>query len=644
MELGKEFEKVKSNIENIEQIFDKDIKIIYRLSDSEKDIYLVDYDGVKLKLRIVEESAIEIKRIMLLSKIQNPDIEKIVYYRIVDNKIYLLSNYFHGITLFDYVNEKGMLNEKEATAIMKKLLHLLKFLHYIKPYPLVFRDLQPKNIIINNEEVFLIDIETIIDYRPGKSFNDVLMGTVGFMAPEQYGFGQADTKTDIYNLGMCYHFMLSGEILEFNNQTIDFSKFKISLNGSRLLSKMTEFSPDRRYQSVDRIIEILEKKGRSNKLIEKASLTVVMLIAIVLIIFGIENAYGGSEYSRLISNAKYQQSFRNVEFTNMMPLKFNMYNFQGDFENMQWRPLSLTSCDNNEKSSLEVLYSIVDNNIYIRYKLIVEENMKNILFSFSNKENEFSGYLDIDLPKDNYDFIQRYDLDELDEILKEQYTSRYILEVMIGEESPEIYNIDFHRIFLDNCDRFECEEHKVDIEIYDYREGNKVDNFILLMNSEMIASEDGKISITIKDWENKTLGIFPGGYLLQSINVMAFEDKTYKLPVLKYKTRKIQGLVNENFPEETMTNIRMYLIEINSENQNIIINRKNYVFKDTQYYTFEIEPYKEYILGYKVISGNGYNKEGYLAKNESVQNIDDAEIITTETIKSKSYNLNLFDY
>ncbi len=643
MKLGREFENIKNNIENIEQIFDKDIKVIYRLSDSEKDVYLVDYDGVKLKLRIIEESEIEIKRIMLLSKIQNPNIEKIVYYKIADNKIYLLSNYFPGSTLFDYVNEKGMLNEKEATIIVKKLLYLLKCLHHIKPYPLIFRDLQPKNIIINDEEVFLIDIETIIDYRPGKSFDTVLKGTVGFMAPEQYGFGQADTKTDIYNSGMCFHYMLSGEILEFHNQTIDFSKIKISSNVVKVLRKMTEFSPGRRYQSVDKIIEILEKKGRNNRLIEKASFVIVISIAIILCVFGMGNIYNEGEYSQLIDNAKYQQSFGNAEFTHMMPLKLSMFNYHGDFKNIQWYPLSSISDDNNDKSSLEMMYSIIDNNIYIRYKLLVKENMKNISFSFTNKKSEFSSYLVVDLPKDNYDFIQQYDFDELNEILKEYCANRYIMEVMIGEESSEHYNIDFHQIFLENYDRLELEKHNVSIEIYDYFEENIVNNVMFLLNRETIISEEGKISVSIKDWENKIIGIFPSGYLSQKINLVAFEDKTYRIPVLKYKTRKIQGLINECLSDESITNVRMYLVEKNNENLNIIINRKDYVFKDTQYYTFKIEPYKEYIIAYKVISGNVYNKEGYLGKNGNVQNIEEAEIITTETIKSKSYNLNLSD-
>ncbi len=644
MKLGKEFEKIKIDIENIEQIFDKDIKVIYRLSDSEKDIYLVDYDGVKLKLRIIEESEIEIKRIMLLSKIQNPNIEKIVYYKIFDNKIYLLSNYFPGSTLFDYVNEKGRIGEKEATRIIKKLTKLLKYLHHIKPYPLVFRDLQPKNIIINDEEVFLIDIETINDYRPGKTFDTGLRGTVGFMAPEQYGFGQADIRTDIYSLGMCFYYMISGKNLVFDNQMIDYSIIKISANGVKMLRKMTEFSPDKRYQNVDKIIEIIEKRGRSNEILEKAYLMIIILIAITLGIIGVGNGDVDNEYSQLISNAEYQQSFGNATLIHTMPLKFNMLNYRGDFESMEWYSLPIIGSDNNDKSTLGMMYSIADDNIYIRYKLKVEESMKNILFSFADKNVGLSSCLEIDLPNDNYDFIQQYELDELNELLKENSTSRYILEIKIGEESPEIYYIDLHQIFIENHDRFSSEKYKVNIEIYDYFEGSKVDKFIVSINRNMIISKEGEVSLQANEWENKVMELYSNRYLSQRINVMVFGDETYKIPVVKYKPNEIQGFINGFLRDDSMLNFRMYLIEKNSENMDVIINRKDYVFKGTKYFSFIIEPDKEYILAYKMINNNDSCAEkGYIGRNGNVHNVEDAVIITSKTVKNNSYNLILTD-
>lgn len=74
-----------------------------------------------------------------------------------------------------------------------------------------------------------------------RSGNDTqLMGTVGFAAPEQYGFGVSSIQTDIYSLGVLLNYMLCGSLP------------KDRLCGGVLrpvVEKCTQMDPDERYDS-----------------------------------------------------------------------------------------------------------------------------------------------------------------------------------------------------------------------------------------------------------------------------------------------------------------------------------------------------------------------------------------------------------
>ena len=56
----------------------------------------------------------------------------------------------------------------------------------------------------------LIDYETARCYKEGLDEDTYFMGTRGTAAPEQYGFGQSDIRTDIYGIGRTLLYLLTG--------------------------------------------------------------------------------------------------------------------------------------------------------------------------------------------------------------------------------------------------------------------------------------------------------------------------------------------------------------------------------------------------------------------------------------------------
>lgn len=85
---------------------------------------------------------------------------------------------------------------------MYELCEILEKLHSANP-PIVHRDIKPSNIIITNyDHVILLDFNAAKYFTDPNTSDTILLGTKGYAAPEQYGFGSSTPQTDIYAVGI----------------------------------------------------------------------------------------------------------------------------------------------------------------------------------------------------------------------------------------------------------------------------------------------------------------------------------------------------------------------------------------------------------------------------------------------------------
>lgn len=164
---------------------------------------------------------------------------------------YVLKAYVHGHTLYEQVLQHGAYKENEALKIAFQIIEALKYLHF-REHPIVFRDLKPSNIIVNEmDEIFLIDLESVRRKANRSDSDTFVVGTKGYASPEQYGYSQSTPKSDIYAFGATLFFLLTGE-------TPDVNKIN-ALNGDASMSeplletikRCVKFSPDERFDSVE---------------------------------------------------------------------------------------------------------------------------------------------------------------------------------------------------------------------------------------------------------------------------------------------------------------------------------------------------------------------------------------------------------
>ena len=128
-----------------------------------------------------------------------------------DGKLIVVEEYVQGRILKQVLDEHGLLNEEQAYEIAVQLVDILVRLHQLEP-AIVHRDIKPSNIIIEkNGHVNLIDFNAARHVNADKNEDTRMLGTVYFAAPEQFGFGQSDERTDIYGLGATINYIMTGD-------------------------------------------------------------------------------------------------------------------------------------------------------------------------------------------------------------------------------------------------------------------------------------------------------------------------------------------------------------------------------------------------------------------------------------------------
>ena len=152
----------------------------------------------------------------------------------------VLEEYIDGITVAQ-VMEIERYRPSGARKVLCGVCDALTVLH---KQGIIHRDVKPENVMIEKSgRIVLIDFN-VSRMESGASRDTVVMGTVGYAAPEQLGLSQTDARTDIYAAGVLYNVMLTGQ---HPSVTI------ASGRPGRIVRKCTAVNPDERYQTASEL-------------------------------------------------------------------------------------------------------------------------------------------------------------------------------------------------------------------------------------------------------------------------------------------------------------------------------------------------------------------------------------------------------
>ena len=201
------------------------------------NVILSERGGRMYVKKIIENTDTDIYKKLIGKHCRNVS-EVFEIYEFEDRTI-VIEEYINGTALNDILLERVTLSEAETKDIISQLCDGLEFLH---SFGIVHRDINPNNIIITSDDVVkIIDFDISRFVKANASSDTAILGTVGYAAPEQFGFSQSDSRADIYAVGVLANIMLTGKL---PNVEI------YSGNMGEIIKKATAIDADDRYQSI----------------------------------------------------------------------------------------------------------------------------------------------------------------------------------------------------------------------------------------------------------------------------------------------------------------------------------------------------------------------------------------------------------
>ncbi len=166
-----------------------------------------------------------------------------------DSGLTVIEEYLMGDTLQEILDRNGVFTEDEVIDLLLQLCRIVSAMHHREP-SIIHRDIKPSNIIISPDHILkLLDFNTAKYEIPDESRDTHLLGTAGYAAPEQYGFGASAVQTDLYSMGVLMNVMLCGAIP---------SEKYASGPLADIIKRCTELNPSDRFSDVDELEEALK--------------------------------------------------------------------------------------------------------------------------------------------------------------------------------------------------------------------------------------------------------------------------------------------------------------------------------------------------------------------------------------------------
>ena len=199
----------------------------------------------------------------ILATLSHPATPQVYDYFTEGSRSYLVIEFISGLDLEARIAEQeGFFSEALVVDWAIQLCQVLSFLHNHKPRPIIFRDLKPSNIMLDDHgRIRLVDFGIAKLFQSGEK--GTMIGTEGYSPPEQYR-GVAEPRGDVYALGATVHHLLSKQDprleppFSFRERPMHQSNPTVSPELVSVISRALEYDINERWGSAEEFRRALQ--------------------------------------------------------------------------------------------------------------------------------------------------------------------------------------------------------------------------------------------------------------------------------------------------------------------------------------------------------------------------------------------------
>jgi serine/threonine protein kinase len=188
------------------------------------------------------------------------------YFR-CEGGFFLVQEYIKGQTLGRLVKQQGPWTEAQVKGFLREIIPVLQYIHR---NGVIHRDIKPPNLIRcqDTERLVLLDFGAVkeglaLSEEKTHTSTTHFVGTMGFAPPEQLAL-RSNYATDVYAVGMTCIFLLTGRAPSKLTTDPQSGEYRwrhltdVSDAFVHVLDHMTKLSLRERYQSVDKVLKMLD--------------------------------------------------------------------------------------------------------------------------------------------------------------------------------------------------------------------------------------------------------------------------------------------------------------------------------------------------------------------------------------------------
>ncbi|MDO8597596.1 MAG: serine/threonine-protein kinase [Sulfuricaulis sp.] len=286
--------------EVLESLGEGGMGLVYRVRDRETTEIL----ALKLlRPEIARDPAMMVRfkdEIRLARRITHKNVSRIYDFNRVDDLVYITMEYVDGESLRAYLKRAGKLSPERVIDLARQIAAGLGEAH---AQGVVHRDLKPENVILARDGlVKLMDFGIARALGGNTTTAQTVIGTPGYMAPEQSQGKSVDQRTDLYALGLILYECLTGRRAFAGATPVEVALKQIKerpVPPRQLLSSMSphleaivmrclEKEPSRRFASAAELQRALtppseSSRERAPRWRKLAAISAAVLLAVVVV-------------------------------------------------------------------------------------------------------------------------------------------------------------------------------------------------------------------------------------------------------------------------------------------------------------------------------------------------------------------------